>query len=115
MRFFSLGSDWRIIGTTRYRQDTDRTSNVTVLGSPHDAPGSGHNPTGESPARVRRSEPPGNECCGRRGDARSEAYTAIAWGMGLSHEMMTLWRPRTSCAPKATCVVPLGAVARIGR
>ena len=73
-------------------------------------------PTGESPVRVRRSEPPGNECCGRRGNAGSEAYTVIAWGMGLSHEMTTLWRPRPSCAPKATCVVPLsrGAIAPPG-
>ena len=73
-------------------------------------------PTGESPVRVRRSEPPGNECCGRRGNAGSEAYTVIAWGMGLSHEMTTLWRPRPSCAPKATCVVPQsrGAIAPPG-
>jgi hypothetical protein len=49
--------------------------------------------------RVRPSEPPGNECCGRRGDAGSEAYTVIAWGVGLSHEMTTLWRPRPSCEP----------------
>jgi hypothetical protein len=73
-------------------------------------------PTGASPVRVRRSEPPGNECCGRRGNAGSEAYTVIAWGVGLSHEMTTLWRPRPSCAPKATCVVPLsrGAIAPPG-
>ena len=37
----------------------------------------------------------------------SEAYAVIAWGMGLSHEMTTLWRPRPSCVPKAICVVPL--------
>jgi hypothetical protein len=73
-------------------------------------------PTGASPVRVRRSEPPGNECCGRRGNAGSEAYTVIAWGVGLSHEMTTLWRPRPSCEPKATCVVPLsrGAIAPPG-
>jgi hypothetical protein len=43
-------------------------------------------------------------------------YTVIAWGMGLSHEMTTLWRPRPSCAPKATCVVPQsrGAIAPPG-
>jgi hypothetical protein len=75
-----------------------------------------HGPTGASPVRVRRSEPPGNECCGRRGNAGSEAYTVIAWGMGLRHEMTTLWRPRPSCAPKAKCVVPLsrGAIAPPG-
>jgi hypothetical protein len=73
-------------------------------------------PTGASPVRVRHSEPPGNECCGRRGNAGSEAYTVIAWGVGLSHEMTTLWRPRPSCSPKAICVAPLsqGAIAPPG-
>ena len=75
-----------------------------------------HDPTGGSPVRVRHSEPPGNECCGRRGNAGSDAYTVIAWGVGLSHEMTTLWRPRPSCQPKATCVAPLsqGAIAPPG-
>src|SRR3954453_17751709 len=70
-------------------------------------------PTGESPVRVRRSEPPGNECCGRHGNVGSEAYTVIEWGVGLSHELTTLWRPRPPCETKATCVVPLsrGAIA----
>jgi hypothetical protein len=73
-------------------------------------------PTGESPVRVRHSEPPGNECCGRCGNAGSEAYTVIAWGVGLSHEMTTLWRPRPSSEPKATCVAPpsRGAIAPPG-
>jgi hypothetical protein len=54
-------------------------------GSPHGAPGK---LTRSQRAKVRpgrRSEPPGNECCGRRGNAGSEAYTVIAWGVGLSH------------------------------
>jgi hypothetical protein len=73
-------------------------------------------PTGASPVRLRRSEPPGNEYCERRGNAGSEAHTVIAWGMGLSHEMTTVWRPRRSCPPKAKCVVPLsrGAIAAPG-
>ena len=28
----------------------------------------------------------GNECCVAAGDSGREAYTAIAWGVGLSHE-----------------------------
>jgi hypothetical protein len=28
----------------------------------------------------------GSECCGATGDSGCEAYTAIAWGVGLSHE-----------------------------
>jgi hypothetical protein len=30
--------------------------------------------------------PPGSECCVAAGDSGCEAYTAIAWGVGLSHE-----------------------------
>ena len=30
--------------------------------------------------------PPGSECCVVTGDGGCEAYTAIAWGVGLSHE-----------------------------
>jgi len=73
-------------------------------------------PTGGSPVRVRHSEPPGSECCRRRGNAGSEAYTVIVWGVGLSHEMTTSRRPRPSCAPKAICVVPpsRGAIAPPG-
>ena len=30
--------------------------------------------------------PLGSECCVAAGDSGREAYTAIAWGVGLSHE-----------------------------
>jgi hypothetical protein len=30
--------------------------------------------------------PLGSECCVATGDSGCEAYTAIAWGVGLSHE-----------------------------
>src|SRR4029450_10857783 len=30
--------------------------------------------------------PLGSECCVTTGDSGREAYTAIAWGVGLSHE-----------------------------
>src|SRR5215510_86832 len=30
--------------------------------------------------------PLGSECCAATGDSGREAYTAIAWGVGLSHE-----------------------------
>jgi hypothetical protein len=30
--------------------------------------------------------PLGSECCVVTGDSGCEAYTAIAWGVGLSHE-----------------------------
>ncbi len=43
-------------------------------------------PAGESPARVRGSVPLGSECCGVEGDDHGEAYTAIMWGVGVSHE-----------------------------
>src|ERR1700757_3147538 len=42
-------------------------------------------PAGESPAQVRGSAL-GSECCVATGDGGREAYTAIAWGVGLSHE-----------------------------
>ena len=32
--------------------------------------------------------PPGSECCVVTGDSDCEAYTAIAWGVGLSHERL---------------------------
>src|SRR6266480_7437448 len=36
------------------------------------------------PSKGRR--PLGSECCVTAGDSGDEAYTAIAWGVGLSHE-----------------------------
>jgi hypothetical protein len=44
-------------------------------------------PAGESPAQVKGSVLLGSECCVATGDGGFEAYTAIAWGVGLSHEM----------------------------
>ena len=41
------------------------------------------------PVKVRSSKgqrPLGSECCVTPGDSGHEAYTAIAWGVGLSHE-----------------------------
>src|SRR6516162_4082466 len=43
-------------------------------------------PAGESPAQVKGSVLLGSECCVAAGDSGCEAYTAIAWGVGLSHE-----------------------------
>src|SRR6266536_2625554 len=43
-------------------------------------------PAGESPAQVKGSVLLGSECCVTTGDSGCEAYTAIAWGVGLSHE-----------------------------
>src|ERR1700755_578532 len=43
-------------------------------------------PAGESPAQVKGSVLLGSECCVVTGDSGDEAYTAIAWGVGLSHE-----------------------------
>src|SRR5262245_50350315 len=43
-------------------------------------------PAGESPAQVKGSVLLGSECCVATGDGGCEAYTAIAWGVGLSHE-----------------------------
>jgi hypothetical protein len=37
-------------------------------------------------AQVRSSVRFGSECCVATGDSGCEAYTAIAWGVGLSHE-----------------------------
>src|SRR5438067_12712607 len=34
----------------------------------------------------RSQRPLGSECCVATGDGGYEAYTAIAWGVGLSHE-----------------------------
>jgi hypothetical protein len=36
--------------------------------------------------------PLGSECCVTRGDSGHEAYTAIAWGVGLSHERSDIRR-----------------------
>ena len=47
-------------------------------------------PAGESPAQVRRSVPLGSECCVATGDSGCEAYTAIARGVGLSHERLDI-------------------------
>ena len=42
------------------------------------------------PVKVRprqgRSGPPGSECCAAGGDGGREAYTAVMWGVGMSHE-----------------------------
>src|ERR1700750_932616 len=42
------------------------------------------------PVKVRsrqgRSGPPGSECCAAVGDGGREAYTAVVWGVGMSHE-----------------------------
>src|SRR3954470_15125654 len=46
----------------------------------------GGDPAGESPAQVTGSVLLGSECCVATGDSGCEAYTAIAWGVGLSHE-----------------------------
>src|ERR671925_2405281 len=43
-------------------------------------------PAGASPAQVKGSVLLGSECCVATGDGGCEAYTAIAWGVGLSHE-----------------------------
>src|ERR1700751_964728 len=43
-------------------------------------------PVGESPAQVKGSVLLGSECCVATGNSGCEAYTAIAWGVGLSHE-----------------------------
>jgi len=41
------------------------------------------------------------------GDDHGEAYTAILWGVGMSHEMVTTQGPRRSKTSKATCAEPL--------
>src|SRR5262245_43149653 len=43
-------------------------------------------PAGERLAQVKGSVQLGSECCVATGDSGREAYTAIAWGVGLSHE-----------------------------
>ena len=44
------------------------------------------------------------------GDDHGEAYTAIAWGVGLSHEMVTMQGLRRSKTSKAICAEPLSEV-----
>src|SRR6516162_689300 len=43
----------------------------------------------------------GSECCVATGDSGCEAYTAIAWGVGLSHEGHTSQGPRVFIRSKA--------------
>ena len=43
-------------------------------------------PAGESPAQVKGSVLLGSECCVATGDSGREAYTAFAWGVGMSHD-----------------------------
>src|SRR5262249_59957020 len=43
-------------------------------------------PAGERLAQIKGSVLLGSECCVATGDSGCEAYTAIAWGVGLSHE-----------------------------
>src|SRR5262249_47319569 len=43
-------------------------------------------PAGGSPAQVKEERPLGSEGCVATGDSGCEAYTAIAWGVGLSDE-----------------------------
>jgi len=50
----------------------------------------GGDPAGESPAQVTGSVLLGSECCVATGDSGCEAYTAIAWGVGLSHERLDI-------------------------
>ena len=38
----------------------------------------------------KEQRPLGSECCAAPGDSGCEAYTAIAWGVGLSHERLDI-------------------------
>src|SRR4029077_2290564 len=51
--------------------------------------------------------PLGSECCVATGDSGDEAYTAIAWGVGLSLERSISQGPRVFIRSKATCAAPL--------
>ena len=46
------------------------------------------------PVKVRprqgRSGPPGSKCCAAVGDGGREAYTAVMWGVGMSHEIQNI-------------------------
>src|SRR5215468_8725765 len=50
--------------------------------------------------------PLGSECCAATGDGGCEAYTAIAWGVGLSHERSDI-AGAEGFRSKATCAAPL--------
>ncbi len=50
--------------------------------------------------------PFGSECCVAAGDSDCEAYTAIAWGVGLSLERSISQGPRVFIRSKATCAAP---------
>ena len=70
---------------------------------------------GASPAQVRRSEPPGSECCVSDGNGEREAYTAVAGGVEVSHEMgvsqgrrLSLGRTQHERCRYASHVVPSG-------
>src|SRR5205085_8683862 len=60
-------------------------------------------PAGESPAQVKGSVLLGSECCVATGDSGCEAYTAIAWGAGLSLVRSDIAGPRVFIHSKATC------------
>src|SRR6266511_1212776 len=51
--------------------------------------------------------PLGSECCVTPGDSGHEAYTAIAWGVGLSHERADIAGAEVFIHSKATCAAPL--------
>ena len=55
----------------------------------------------------KEQRPLGSECCVATGDGGSEAYTAIAWGAGLSHERLDIAGAEGFTPPKATCAAPL--------
>jgi hypothetical protein len=49
----------------------------------------------------------GSECCVATGDSGCEAYTAIARGVGLSHERLDIAGAKSFYSSKATCAAPL--------
>src|SRR6516162_6927864 len=57
--------------------------------------------------------PLGSECCVTPGDSGHEAYTAIAWGVGLSHERsdIAVAEGFHSLEGNVCCTVRRGAVA----
>jgi len=63
---------------------------------------------GASPAQVVPSKRPGHECCVSFQQWGHEAYTAVAWGVGVSHEMMNSRERRLCSWSNATCAMPLG-------
>jgi hypothetical protein len=52
------------------------------------APGKLVRSSGWKSGPSKRQRPLGSECCVTPGDSGCEAYTAIAWGVGLSHERL---------------------------